>query len=219
MYFKASFNIFYLNGEISSLLVLLYMFFMFVSNLMAVASEMFGHSSAQMLLQQFDRLEHQIKLHMLTELNSKRLRNKILVKYRYLGAVCLQSLAVYLVMAALEKTDNRLEILFFALQAFSTIVILHIVLHTELVHFVLQSINIEIDREKFVHVTRLQGLQRIYFEVWRTVQTVNADQGWTLVTLLFVLVVGLITEVFSIFKSLRLNADPTEWIRKFFFFD
>lgn len=218
MYYNESrSNDIYLNGEISSLLVIIYTGVIFVSNLMAVACELFGFSSAELLLKQCDRMEQQLKLHMFAEFDLKRLRAKITVKYRYIAGAYLQSLTVFLVMSVFEKADPRMGFLLYSLQAFSTIIQLHTVLHTELMHFILQSLNSELDGGKFVDVTRLRGLQTIYLEVWRTVQTVNADQGWNLVTLLIVLVVDMINDVFWIYKALRVNADNTEVIRKFLF--
>lgn len=208
----------YLNGEISSVLVILYTGFIFASNLVAVAREIFGNSLAQLLLKQCDRMEKQLKLHMFAVFDLKRLRANIKVKYRYIAVAYLQSLAVFLVMTTLDKADYRMGIVMYLLQAFSTIVQLHTVLHTELIHFILQSINAEFGGGKFVNVTRLQGLQTIYFEVWRTVRTVNTDQGWNLLTLLMLLIIDFIYDVFWIFKALRGKADNTEVIRKFLFF-
>lgn len=207
----------YLNGEISSALVILYTGFIFASDLMAVAREIFGNSLAQMLLKQCDRMEKQLKLHMFAVFDLKRLRTKIKVKYRYIAVAYLQSLAVFLVMTTLDKADFSMGIVMYLLQAFSTIVQLHTVLHTELIHFILQSINADFGGAKFVNVTRLQGLQTIYFEVWRIVRMVDTDQGWNLLTLLMLLIIDFIYDVFWIFKALRGNADNTEVIRKFLF--
>lgn len=207
----------FLSGEISSLLTIIYTGFIIASNLMAVAREMFGCSSAQLLLKQCDRMEQQLTLHMFAEFDLTRLRTKITRKYRYIVGAYLQSLTVYLVMTAFGKAYSRMGILLYSLQGFSTMMQLHTVLHTELIHFILQSINSELDGGKFVNVMRLKGLKTIYFEVWCTVRTINADQGWNLVTFLLVLLIDLIYDVFWIFKALRVKADHTELIRKFIF--
>lgn len=164
MYSKSASDI-YLRGEISSLLIVLYTGSIFASNLIAVAREMFGCSLAHLLLKQCDRMEQKLKLYMFAELDLKRLRAKIMVKYRYITGAYLMSLTVFLVMFALEQADSRFGILLYSMQAFSTILQLHTVLHTELMHFILQSINAELNGGKFVNVMRLQGIQTIYFEV------------------------------------------------------
>lgn len=205
----------FVYGDIGSVLLFIYAGSNLMTNLMAVTREMLGLNSAELLLEQCDRVEQLIKLHMFADLDFERLRAKIVRKYCFIIGAYLQTLTVYVLMAALRKADIKLTVLLYFIQAFSTIIQMHTVLHTELVHFVLQSINSEMDGGKFVQVTRLKGLQRIYFEVWRTVRTINVDQGWNLVAVLVVLMVDFISDVFWLFKALRMKADYAEVIRKF----
>lgn len=207
----------FVYGDIGSVLLFLYTGSTLLINQMAVTREMLGLNSAQLLLKQCDRVEQLIKQHMFAELDWNQLRAKIVRKYCFMISAYMQTLAVYVLMAVLRKADIKLSILLYLIQAFSTMILMHTVLHTELVHFVLQSINLEMDGGKFVHVTRLQGIQRVYFEVWRTVRTINLDHGWNLVALLAVLMVDFISDVFWLFKALRMKSDYTEVTRKYVF--
>lgn len=207
----------FVYGDIGSVLLFIYTGSILVTNLFVVAREMLGLNSAQMLLEQCDRVEQLIKMHLFAELDLNRLRDKIVRKYCFVIGAYLQTLAVYVIMAALRKADIKLSILLYFIQAVSTIILMHTVLHTELVHFVLQSINSEMEEGKFVFITRLQGIQRIYFEVWRTVRTINVDHGWILVAVLAGLMIDFISDVFWLFKALRMKADFAEVTRKFVF--
>lgn len=208
----------YVYGDIGSILLIIYTGIIFVNNLRSVSSVMFGMNAAQLLLKQCERVEHLFKLHMLAELDFRRLRAQIALKYCIIAGAYIQSFTVYVVMAVLRKSDIKLSALLYFIQAFSVVIHMHTVLYTEMVHFVLQSINSEMDGGKFVHARRLQGLQRIYFEVWRTVKTITAEQGWGVVTAFAVLMIDFISDVYWFFKALRIKADYKEVIRKFVFF-